>query len=105
MKTYKDFETEYIGSSDIASLIMVGNKKENGMITDVLHFGGDDAYSAYIVTESENSVEIGAHYNKVATFNDWMKIYDDTGLSYKVEGKEINIYRAGMYGCIIQIIQ
>lgn len=28
MKAYKDFEKQYIGSSDVASLIMVGYKKE-----------------------------------------------------------------------------
>lgn len=105
MKTYKDFEKQYIGNSDVAALIMVGYKKGNGLVTDLLHFREDGAYSAYIVTETEDDVEIGSHYSKVATFNGLMKIYDDTGLSYKVEGKEINIYRAGMYGCIIQIIQ
>lgn len=57
---------------------------------------------AYIVTREE--VKIGSHYQKVATFNDYLKIYDDAGLSYKVEAKEINIYRSGMYGCIIQTI-
>lgn len=70
-----------------------------------MHFGADDTYSAYIVTESEDNMEIGAHYSRVASFDGWMKIYDDTGLSYKVEGREIYIYRAGTYGCIIQIIQ
>lgn len=102
MKTYKDFEQKYIGNSDIATLIMVGYSKDNGLITEALYFGGDDAYSAYIVTEES---KIGDHYSKIATFSEWMKIYDDTGLSYRAEGKEINVYRAGMYGCIIQIIQ
>lgn len=102
MKTYKDFDQKYIGNSDIATLIMVGYSKDNGLITEALHLGGDDVYSAYIVTEES---KIGDHYSKIATFSEWMKIYDDTGLSYKAEGKEINVYRAGMYGCIIQIIQ
>ena len=52
MKTYKDFEKQYIGNSDVAALIMVGYKKGNGLVTDLLHFGEDGAYSAYIVTET-----------------------------------------------------
>ena len=73
MKTYKDFDQKYIGNSDIAALIMVGYSKDNGLITEALHFGGDDVYSAYIVTEES---KIGDHYSKIATFSEWMKIYD-----------------------------
>ena len=102
MKTYKDFEKVFIGCSDIATLIIVGYKEGEGVVTKPLTFGGDNLYSAYIVTEK---AKIGDHYDKVETLNNWLKIYDDTELSYKVEAKEINIYRAGMYGCIIQIIQ
>ena len=102
MKNYKEFEQESIGYSDIATLILVGCD-ENGLKTEQLSFGGDGRYGAYIVTEPD--VEIGSHYNKVATFNHWLKIYDDEGLTYRVDAKEINIYRAGEFGCIIQIIQ
>lgn len=103
MKTYKDFEKKYIGGSDIAALILVGCRGEEGVKTEQLHFDEDGNYSAYIVTESD--VEIGSHYTKVATYNHWLKIYDDDGLTYRVDAKEINIYRAGEFGCIIQIIQ
>ena len=81
---------------------MAGYRKGNGFVTEALTFGGDDSYDAYIV--DGEGVEIGKHYTKVASFNNWLKIYDDMGLSYKVDGGEINIYRSGMYGCIIQII-
>lgn len=103
MKTYKDFEQKYIGDSDIATLILVGNRNEEGLKTELLRFGEDGYYKAYIVTEID--VEIGSHYKKVATFNHWLKIYDDDELTYRVNAKEINIYRAGLLGCIIQIIQ
>lgn len=102
MKNYKEFEQESIGYSDIATLILVGCD-ENGLKTGQLSFGGDGRYEAYIVTEPD--AEIGSHYNKVTTFNHWLKIYDDDGLTYRVDAKEINIYRAGEFGCIIQIIQ
>lgn len=100
MRTYKDFAKTFIGGSDVATLIMVGCS-ENGLITEALNFGEDGDYSAYIVTED---VEIESHYAKAATFNHWLKIYDDDGLAYRVDAKEINVYRAGKFGCIIQTI-
>ncbi len=101
MKNYKDFEKQYIGSSDIATLILVSCKGEEGLKTEQLHFGEDGSYNAYIV---DADTEIGSNYRKVTTFNHWLKIYDDEELTYKVDAKEINIYRAGDFGCIIQIL-
>ena len=103
MKNYKDFEQEYIGESDIATLILVGCRGEEGLKTEQLHFGEDGCYRAYIITEPD--VVIGSHYKKAATFNHWLKIYDDDEKTFEKHAKEINIYRAGDFGCIIQIIQ
>lgn len=102
MKTYKDFEQKIIGGSDIATLILVGCRGEEGLKTEQLHFGEDGIYRAYIVTDHE--AEIGSHYKKVATFNHWLKIYDDYEKTFDQRAKEINIYRVGDFGCIIQII-
>lgn len=101
MKSYKDFEKQYIGSSDIASLILAGCD-ENGLSLKVLHFGQDASYHAYIV---EGESEIGSHYHKVAEFESWMKIYDDEELVKQFKGKKIIVYRAAEMGCIIQIIK
>ena len=102
MKSYKEFEQICIGGSDIATLILVGRYQEDGLKTQPLHFGEDGIYRAYLVYGSD--VEIGSHYKKVATFNHWLKIYDDDEKTYEITAKEINIYRAGVFGCIIQII-
>lgn len=102
MKEYKDYDKIYIGQSDYAALILVGFR-ENRIKTEPLKFFEDGAYMAYFVTESK--VNIGSHYKKVSTFSHWLKIYDDAGLAYKITAREINIYRAGMFGCIIQAIQ
>ena len=67
-----------------------------------MYFGEDGCYKAYIVTED---TEIGSHYSKVASFTDWMKIYDDDEKTFEKKAKKINVYRAGEFGCIIQIIQ
>ena len=101
MKTYKDFEKQYIGCSDIASLILAGCNEKKGLSLKELHFGGDGSYQAYIV---EEEAEIGSHYRKVAEFSTWMKIYDDEGLVKLFKGKKIIVYRAAEMGCIIQII-
>lgn len=101
MKAYKEYEKTIIGESAIATLILVGIEKENGLKLSSLNFGEDGVYKAYIVDET---AEIGSHYNKVATFNNWLRIYDDYGLTNEIKGKEIIIYRAGQMGCIIQLI-
>lgn len=99
--SYKNCETRLIGDSDIATLILSGCDKNNKLKLSQLHFGKDASYKAYIVDEH---AEIGNHYIKVDTFTQWLRIYDDYGLTYRVEASEINIYRAGEMGCIIQLI-
>lgn len=101
MKNYKDFGKTYIGGSDIASLILVGCVGEDGELKFFdLHFGGDGDYRAYIV---DRETAIPEHYNKVAEFTDWMRIYDDTSLVAKYDARLIEVFRAGDYGCIIKI--
>jgi hypothetical protein len=41
MKNYKDFKKTFIGGSDIATLILVGCRNEEGFATEPLHFGED----------------------------------------------------------------
>lgn len=66
-----------------------------------LHFGGDGNYSAYLVDDPD--AEIGSHYSLVATFEKWLKIYDDEGLVFRGDAREIKVYQAGQFGCIIQL--
>lgn len=104
---YKDYQIIYIGDSDIAALTMVGCRDGAGLVPEMLYFGGDNSYHAYLIerTASE-TVEIGAHYKLVATYNHWLSIFDDFGRTYHSEKKvdRINVYRAGQYGCIIELI-
>lgn len=100
MKSYKEYEKRSLGGSDMAALIMVGSSDE-GVKTDLLKFGEDGGYSAYLV---DGEAEIGAHYSKVATFTHWITIYDDDSCVFRSRGREINVYRAGEFGCIIQVI-
>ena len=55
MKTYKDYQKWNIGSSDIASLLLLGCN-ENGAEPMLLTFGSDGDYSAYIIPDN---VDIG----------------------------------------------
>lgn len=104
MKTYQHFIRKYIGTSDVASLIMMG-LKETGRSLEFLNFGEDGDYYAYLVDREEDKpVEIGEHYKKVATFTNWLKIYDDYESTLDIKGKVINVYRAGEFGCIIEVI-
>ena len=101
MESYKEYPKQYIGLSDIASLILVGCG-EDGLVLHELHFGQDDSYHAYIV---DGDAEIGQHYHLEASFQSWLKVYDDAELVKEFDGSEINVYRSGMMGCIIQVIK
>ena len=48
MKSYKEYERQFIGDSDIAALIFVGTTKD-GLKANILNFGCDGRYNAYIV--------------------------------------------------------
>ena len=102
MKNYKEFMKWHIGTSDIAALVMVGFKNDIGATTQLLEFGKDDSYYAYVC---EGEVEIGKHYELVAEYQCWLKIYDDTELVRKFNGKTIRVYRAGEVGCVINILK
>lgn len=100
MRSYKSYESSYIGDSDIAALILVG--MANGDLQPkVLNFGEDGRYSAYIVDED---AEIGAHYEKQHEFTNWRTIYDDDTCVHTYHAEKIIVYRAGDFGCIIQLI-
>lgn len=100
-KTYKDFEKKYIGDSDYAALTLTGCDQMVGIKTQLLTFDGDDAYHAYIVTED---IEIPEHYEEAATFERWMRVYDDYELTAYIQADKITVYRAGLFGCIIKAI-
>lgn len=102
MKDYHEYEMQYIGESDMASLLFVGcSPRKNGITVQRINFGEDNKYMAYIVDEN---AEIGAHYKKVATFRHWIKIYDDDSRAFRCKSDTINVYRAGEMGCIIQLL-
>ena len=106
MKSYKEYDREFIGDSDIAALTFVGTTK-NGLKANILDFGSDGRYNAYIVDEN---AKIGDHYTlelefeTSSGFKAWLKIYDDEGLTADYSADKIKVYRAGDFGCIIQLI-
>jgi len=116
MKNYKEYAKTYIGGSDFAALTVTAFG-ENGLTASVLRFGSDGEYQAYIV---DAECEIPAHYKNVlhiepyqVTFFDgtrgapsgWVRVYDDEAITYKAGFHNgLNIYRAGDFGCIIQLL-
>lgn len=103
MKSYDLYEKEFIGDSDIATLILVGMQgpDENcKLVSEFLDFGQDGRYHAYIVDED---AKIGSHYEKVTEFRSWLRIYDDADCTKDFSADKIVIYRAGEFGCVIQL--
>lgn len=101
MKSYKDCPIVSLGYSDIAALIAVGC----GLKLDEIHYGGDDFYEAYLVTDED--IEIGSHYQKVFECESWLKIYDDDTCVFKSDFQynRFEIYRAGNFGTIIRCLK
>lgn len=98
-KNHHSYPKTYIGGSDIATLIMVGPPAKDGdALSKELCFGEDGDYTAYIV---DDKAIIPEYYHHVASFNHWLKIYDDDELCFSQNGN-FSVYRAGDFGCIIQ---
>lgn len=94
-----------LGESDIAGLILAGctNDSRTGKEAKYLEFGGDGSYRAWLC---DNSVTVPDHYDRVAIFHTWLKVYDDQGVTvYIYAGGDvpIHVYRAGVYGCLIKV--
>ena len=87
---------DYIGASDIAELTLCCNGEKTP-----LHFGEDGTYHAYIV---HGTCDIPLHYAEVAQFKDKIDIIDDDGFVTCYEANVIRVYRAGEFGCIIQLL-
>lgn len=102
MKNYKSFGRDFLGVSDVASLVLAGYTNE-GFKTAELHFGCDGYYKAYIV--DENDIEIGEHYKKVAEFKTWCRVYDDMEKTRTFRADRIVFYRAAEMGCIVHLIK
>lgn len=101
MKDHHDYPKEFIGCSDISILTFVGLDDLSHVKASAITYGGDGDYLAYIVDEK---CEIPSHYTLVGKFRQWLKIYDDAGLSYKLSdaGYTYYVYRAASFGTIIQ---
>lgn len=100
MRDHHSYNKEYIGSSDIAALTLVGVSEHSGVTCSMLNYGEDGDYHAYIV---DDNAEIPDSYAYVDHFVSWMKVYDDNELIRTFKGKMIAVYRRGQRGTIIQV--
>ena len=108
VKNYKDTIIS-LGGSDVACLICRGflknsDNSEYEYKAELLNFGEDGEYDAYLVTDPE--VEIPSYYTKRLQFQHGIDIFDDFQKVADLGDLNTigNIYRAGDFGCIIQIL-
>lgn len=97
MAWYKD-KSESIGCSDIATLLFFGLDKDYEFVTKAMHYGGDGRYKAYIVNDK---ALIPDHYKLEASFEHWLRIYDDDEKTLEIKADHIEVYRSGDYGTLI----
>ena len=96
MFNYKK-EKIYLGDSDGAEVIVCTPHD-----LQRLHFGEDGSYSAYITHNAKENIP--AYYDLEFTVKGpWLRIYDDTEKTATLAGARFNFYRAGEFGCIIDI--
>ena len=101
MKSYKEFGKMYIGASDKACLTVKNfDKKRNKFAEDMLYFGEDGEYSAYI---TYGDVSIGDHYKLMHKYSGNIVIADDEMEVFVAVADSIEIYQAGEFGCIIHL--
>lgn len=95
-KHYKD-NVVYLGYSDISTIQVVG------LVNNVkVKFAEDGSYRAYIV-EQDGSIEIPAHYKKIGGVLGKALILDDSLNPSYIDCDLLRIYRAGSYGCILEV--
>lgn len=104
MTDHHSYRKEYIGESDIAALVVVSCTQFGGVSANILKFGEDHAYTAYIVDGDCDPISDGYDAEIFRGGRGWFKIYDDHGLAYhNVFEHGLMIARRGELGCIIQI--
>lgn len=100
VKAYKRIML-HLGTSDTATLTLRGYRPQQGVTLDLLTFGGDASYSAWLVFDR---ALVPAHYTEVASFERWVDVIDDTEVTIKIRGvSRIGVFRAGEMGVLICI--
>ena len=100
MKKYTEYPVEIIGCSDVAALTLMGVCKGE-LVAKILNFENDGVYGAHIVDED---ADISGNFEKIASYDHWMRIYDDNGLVITYYADEITVYRYCSVEYVIQII-
>lgn len=107
MKHYKACPRVFLGSSDIASLVMSGYNKSVGHLVKSLHFNIDSSYRGYLAVDYlDSDLMIPDHYHLTASYDSWLVIYDDDGKTFDFHSDacHIDVYRAGDCGCLIHVV-
>lgn len=108
-RTYKEYPKQHLGSSDIANITVryADDEIENHNYIHYfnLHFGGDGDYYAYLI--DNDYCKIPQHYELVFDKKVYLVDFiDDREVTYHISKQcNLKIWRAGNFGCIIQIVQ
>ena len=109
--------TVYIGSSDIAALIIAGPEApmkgiRTGISAGYLHFLEDGDYKATLIERTaEETSDIGRDYVLFNSYENWVRFYDDEACTLKIYADRINIYvhiyvpKGKEHACIIEAVR
>ena len=104
--------TVYIGSSDIAAILVAGPEAprrgvSTGLSARYLHFLKDGDYTATLIERTaDETPEIGRDYILFNSYENWVRFYDDEDCMLKIYADRINIYVPEAKGltCIIDVV-
>lgn len=104
--------TVYIGSSDIAAILVAGPEAPRGGVradlsAGFIHFLKDGDYKATLIERTaEETSDIGRDYILFNSYENWVRFYDDEDCMLKIYADRINIYVPKAQGltCIIDVV-
>ena len=104
--------TVYIGSSDIAAILVAGPEVLRSGVRTILsaryiHFLKDGDYKATLIERTaEETPDIGRDYILFNSYENWVRFYDDEDCMLKIYADRINIYVPEDKGltCIIDVV-
>lgn len=109
--------TVYIGSSDIAAIVVAGPEVlrggvRAGLSARYLHFLKDGNYKVTLIERTaEETSDIGRDYILFGRYESWVCFYDDEECTLKVYADHINIYvniyvpKGKGHTCIIEAVR
>lgn len=83
-------KTVRLGCTDIGAILFAGIDDDNNLCSTYISVGGDGEFTGLLTT---NKAEIPPTYDHMFTSYYWLKIYDDSSLTFSKYATTIEVYQ------------